>query len=120
MRRCLPIFVLVLLVAPLALPVALAGGAPALPICCRPGGAHHCAGGMASPAAPGDGLRSSAHNCPYFHARLLPNVLRPQAPAAVSAPHAVEPLRVALISSGSVAPITAIHSPRAPPALSSL
>jgi hypothetical protein len=120
MRRCLSIFVLVLLLAPLALPLTLAGGAPALPICCRPGGAHHCTGGMTGQAPQGDGFRDAARACPYAHATLLPNSLRPQAPAAVIAPQAAEALQAVLVSTSAVAPLTGLRSTRAPPALSSL
>jgi len=120
MRRSLSIFVLVLLLAPLALPLTLAGGAPALPICCRPGGAHHCTG-MAAPAqAPrGDGFRD-AHKCPYSHATLLPGSVRPEAPAAVPAPRATCALGSQLGSTPPAAPAAGLQSPRAPPVLSSL
>ena len=120
MRRGLSIFVLGFLLAPLALPVTVAGGAPALPFCCRPGGAHHCTGGMAGQARPGDGFRDAARACPYSHARLLPDSLRPQAPAAVLAPQATGPLQAVLVPTGSVTPARGLQSPRAPPAFSSL
>ena len=120
MRRCLSIFVLLLLLAPLALPLTLAGGAPALPFCCRAGGAHHCSGGMATKAPLGDGFREAAHACPYAHATLLPNAPRAQAPAAVIAPQAAERLQVVPVSIRSAAPATGLYSSRAPPAPSSL
>ena len=120
MRRCLSIFVLVLLLAPLALPLTLAGGAPALPICCRPGGAHHCTGGMATKAPLGDGFRDTTRACPYAHATLLPNVLRPQAPAAVPTPHAARALHAESPRIQPAAPVDGSQSSRAPPALSSL
>ncbi len=118
MRRILSIFVLVLLLAPLALPLALAGGVPALPFCCRAGGAHHCTG-MSGPSLPGDGFRD-AHQCPYFHARLLPNAPRAQMPAAVPAPHVTQSAHVELALAQPAAPLADLQSSRAPPALSSL
>jgi hypothetical protein len=118
MRRGLSIFALILLLAPLALP--LAGSARALPICCRPGGSHHCSGSMTSQARPGDGFREAAHKCPYSHATLLPNSLRPQAPATAAVSPAVEPLRARLVIAGSCAPVTGVRSSRAPPLFSSL
>ena len=119
MRRSLSIFVLVLLLAPLALPLTLAGGAPAFPICCRPGGAHHCTG-MAGMRLPGDGFGEAAGKCPYAHATLLPNVLRAQAPAAVPVPHVAPAVRVELPLIQPAAPVAGLQSPRAPPVLSSL
>jgi hypothetical protein len=119
MRRSLSILVLVLLLSPLALPLTLAGGAPALPICCRTGGAHHCTG-TAKLSLPGDGFRDAAHKCPYAHARLLPNALRPQTRAAVSAPRAAQPAPIGLGASRPAAPVADSQSSRAPPALSSL
>ncbi|HXZ27144.1 MAG TPA: hypothetical protein VEG08_03990 [Terriglobales bacterium] len=119
MRRSLSIFVLVLLLAPLALPLTLAGGAPALPICCRAGGAHHCTG-MAELRLPGDGFREAAGKCPYAHATLLSNVLRAQAPAAVPAPLATQAASVPTASTQAAAPALGLQSPRAPPARSSL
>ncbi|HYX70044.1 MAG TPA: hypothetical protein VE825_12980 [Terriglobales bacterium] len=119
MRRSLSIFVLVLLLAPLALPLTLAGDAPALPYCCRAGGAHHCSA-PANLSLPGDGFRGAASHCPYSHARLLPNSLRPQAPAAVPAPRPAHVQPAALGRSQTTAPVAGSQSPRAPPALSSL
>ncbi len=118
MRRSLSILVLVLLLAPLALPLTLLAGAPAGPTCCRPGGAHHCSG-MAGLSLPGNGFRD-AHRCPYAHARLLPNALRPQAPAAVPAPHAAQAAASPAVCTRPAAPALGLQSPRAPPALSSL
>jgi hypothetical protein len=120
MRRGFSIFVLLILLVPLALPLTLAGGAPALPVCCRPGGTHHCTGRMASQTRPGDGFRDAPHNCPFAHARLLPDSLRPQAPVAVAVSQAFAPLQTALVTAGFAAPAAAIQSPRAPPARSSL
>jgi len=119
MRRCLSIFVLVLLLAPLALPLTLVGGAPALPICCRPGGAHHCTG-MAAKAPLGDGFRDAAHNCPYSHARLLPNAQRVLSPAAVPAPNTARARHAASPRTRLAAPVTDSQSSRAPPVFSSL
>lgn len=118
MRRVLSIFVLVLLLAPLALPLTLTGGAPALPICCRPGGAHHCTG-MAGRSLPGEGFRSVA-KCPYSHATLLPGSLRPQAPVPVPTPHVARALRAELALTRPAAPALGLQSSRAPPAGSSL
>lgn len=119
MRRSLSIFVLVLLLAPLALPLSLAGGAPALPICCRPGGAHHCSG-MTGQAPQGDGFRGTAHTCPYAHVTLLPGSVRPQTLASVPVPRGAQALHTRLSQIQPAAPATGLQSPRAPPALSSL
>ena len=119
MRRSLSILVLVLLLAPLALPLTLAGGAPPLPLCCRPGGAHHCTG-MSRMRLPGDGFREAAGKCPYAHARLLPNAPRPQVPASVPALHAAHVAAPAALRTQPATPALGLQSPRAPPALSSL
>jgi hypothetical protein len=49
-------------------PLALANSEPALPVCCRGTGKHHCA--LASHrASSGAGISSSGEKCPYFPAQ---------------------------------------------------
>ena len=117
MRRVPAILVLLVFGGMLLAPMA-AGLGPALPICCRPGGAHHCTG-MTAQAPRGDGFRD-AHQCPYSHATLLPSSLRPEAPAAVPAPHGTHALGPQPSRVQPAAPAAGLQSPRAPPALFSL
>lgn len=67
MRRLLANLVLASMLGTFVLPLAASVQQPGLPLCCRPGGKHHCTQSSSEP-----GFKSKTAACPY--ASLLPAV----------------------------------------------
>lgn len=76
MTRAVACTLLLLLVAPLALPAATTLQHD-VPACCRAGGAHHCIA-MLRPFTGADRVIAQHERCPYVHSVVLPHPARTQ------------------------------------------
>jgi len=116
MRRSTASTLLLLMLAAMLTPVALATTADALPACCRAGGPHHCSAMITDSS--GSGPRFRQQSCPYRKPLAFSRSAAAPAASVAIAPADPHPFQHEIYPELFISPAEQWHPERAPPTLS--